>query len=139
MERAFTNCISMMSGTSLDGIDACLVKIGSDFSVEIIDSYSLDYPTEIKEKLLSLANNNGDVKDVCFLNFVVGELFAQCANFLLNKASLSSCISLLYASGKPLSIVNKEIKLPNTLPLFPRTSSAISGFFFWGIIDEPVE
>ncbi len=27
---------------------------------------------------------------------------------------------------------------PMTPPVFPRTSSAISGFFFWGMIDEPV-
>ena len=89
MERNFINCISMMSGTSLDGIDACLVSIGQEFSVKILDSYSLDYPTSIREKLLNLANNNGDIKDVCFLNFVVGELFAQCANNLLKKTSLS--------------------------------------------------
>ena len=55
-----------------------------------------------------------------------------------NKHSLSSCISLLYASGKPLSVVSIAVKSPYTRPVFPRISSAISGFFFCGIIDEPV-
>ena len=54
-------------------------------------------------------------------------------------ASLSSCISLLYASAIPFIIVSSVILSPKTLPLLPRTSSAISGFFFCGIIDEPVE
>lgn len=77
----------MMSGTSLDSIDACLLNIYYDLSFEIIDSYSLDYPQEIKTKLLNLANNNGDVKDVCYMNFVIGNLFAKCANKLIKKAN----------------------------------------------------
>ena len=28
---------------------------------------------------------------------------------------------------------------PIVVPAFPRTSSATSGFSFWGIIDEPVD
>ena len=35
-------------------------------------------------------------------------------------------------------MVKSAIKSPYTLPVLPRTSSAISGFFFCGIIDEPV-
>ena len=27
---------------------------------------------------------------------------------------------------------------PMTCPVFPRTSSAMSGFFFWGMMDDPV-
>ena len=34
--------------------------------------------------------------------------------------------------------VNKDTKFPTSLPLFPLAISAISGFFFWGINDEPV-
>ena len=83
--KNFKTIISMMSGTSIDAIDACLVRIFDDLSFEVIDSYSLEYPLEVKNKLLELANNNGSVKDVCFLNFVVGELFAKCANELVKK------------------------------------------------------
>lgn len=80
-----------MSGTSVDSIDACLLKIFDDLSFEIIDSYSLDYPVEIKKKILSLANNIGNIKDVCFMNFVIGELFAKTVNNLLKKAGINSC------------------------------------------------
>ena len=75
-----------MSGTSLDAIDACLVKIYENLKFEVIDSFSLEYPLQVREKLLNLANNNGSVKDVCFMNFVVGELFSECANKLIEKA-----------------------------------------------------
>ena len=52
--------------------------------------------------------------------------------------SLSSCISLLYARGSPLRTVSSAIRSPKTRPVLPRISSAMSGFFFCGIIDEPV-
>ena len=54
-----------------------------------------------------------------------------------NKPSLSSCMSLLYARGKPFMVVKIPIKLPYTRPVLPRISSKASGFFFCGIKDEP--
>lgn len=83
--KSYKTIISMMSGTSIDAIDACLVKIYDDLSFEVIDSNSLEYPIDVKNKLFELANNNGDIKDVCFMNFIVGELFAKCANELIKK------------------------------------------------------
>ena len=53
--KNYKTIISMMSGTSIDGIDACLVKIFDDLSFKVIDNYSLDYPKEIKERLFALA------------------------------------------------------------------------------------
>ena len=35
--------------------------------------------------------------------------------------------------------VSRENREPYTRPVLPRTSSATSGFFFWGMMDEPVE
>ncbi len=79
--------ISMMSGTSLDAIDACLIKIYKDFSFELLETHSLVYPEEVRFKLLETANNNALAEDICFLNFVVGELFAKCALELIDKSA----------------------------------------------------
>ena len=87
--KKYKTIISMMSGTSLDAIDACIVKIFNDFSFEIIDSYSLYYPENTRNKLLNLANNKGTVSDICYMNFIVGNLFAETANKLIEKANLS--------------------------------------------------
>lgn len=88
--KNYKTIISLMSGTSLDSIDACLLRIFNDLSFEVIDSFSLDYPFDVRNKLLNLANNQGTVKDVCFMNFVVGELFARTVNNLLIKTGLTS-------------------------------------------------
>lgn len=87
MQRNFKTAIGMMSGTSLDGIDACLVKIDEDFNFQFITGHTLDYPHEVRQKLFEIANNNGTTKDVCNMDFVVGRLFAQCANELVEKAA----------------------------------------------------
>mmetsp|Transcript_30860 Transcript_30860/g.69692 ORF Transcript_30860/g.69692 Transcript_30860/m.69692 type:complete len:301 (-) Transcript_30860:443-1345(-) len=55
------------------------------------------------------------------------------------SAALSSCISLLYAVGKPFMVVRRATVWPMARPLLPRSSSSASGFFFCGISDEPVE
>ena len=55
-----------------------------------------------------------------------------------NSGSLSSCRSRLYASGRPLSVARKPVRSPIRRPALPRASSAMSGFFFCGSIDDPV-
>lgn len=82
--------IGIMSGTSVDGIDACLALIRPDLTFQIIDTASLDFPDEVKEKILKLANNEGKVSDVCEMNFVLGKLFADCAQKFEVKADIIS-------------------------------------------------
>ena len=77
--------IGMMSGTSVDGIDACFVRICGDFSFEILKTHSIGYPAEISEKILAAANNKADTELICKLNFVLGRLFGRCANELIAK------------------------------------------------------
>ncbi len=82
--------IGLMSGTSMDGIDAALVNIDDNFNFEFITGHSLDYPKEVRAKLLEIANNKGNTSDICFMGFVVGKLFAQCANELIAKSGLKA-------------------------------------------------
>ena len=52
---------------------------------------------------------------------------------------LHSCRSLLYASGSPFIVTRSATRLPTTRPDLPRVSSAKSGFFFCGMMEDPVE
>ena len=80
MNKGFYKTISMMSGTSLDGVDACLVDVSENYDFKILGSYSLRYPNELRDALLSAANGNANTADICSLNFIVGECFAKCAS-----------------------------------------------------------
>lgn len=112
MKKNFKTIIAMMSGTSLDGIDACLVKIFEDLSFKILDSHSLDYPQAVKDELLAAANNNASTKDICFLNFVVGELFALCANELVAKAKIkSSDVDFISSHGQTVFHIPQDLEI----------------------------
>ena len=111
MKKTFKTAIGMMSGTSLDGIDACLLKIYDDFHFEVIDSHSLKYPEDVRKKLLKLANNKGSTKDICNMDFVVGHLFAQCANELIKKSKLKKEeIDYIASHGQTIWHIPKLIK-----------------------------
>ena len=90
MKKNYKTAIGMMSGTSMDGIDACLLKIFDDFKFEILTNHTLNYAQEIREKLLNLANNKGSTQEICYMDFVVGRLFAKCANELIKKSGLKT-------------------------------------------------
>src|SRR5207253_2745883 len=53
--------------------------------------------------------------------------------------SLSSWRSRLYASGSALSVASSPVRLPTSRPALPRASSAMSGFFFCGMMLDPVD
>ena len=45
----------------------------------------------------------------------------------------------MYVKGNPFSKTNNEVDDPITAPDFPLINSGTSGFFFCGIIDDPVQ
>lgn len=85
--------IGMMSGTSLDGIDACLVKITTQFSkesYEIVDFYTRSYTDEEKQKILNTSFlDSSNVQKVCSLNYELGLWHNQAIESLLLKANVS--------------------------------------------------
>ncbi len=108
--KNYKTIISMMSGTSVDSIDACLLRIYDNLKFEVIESFSKEYDAITKEKILALANNNANVKDVCIMNFVVGELFAETANFLIKKSGIDRKeIDFISSHGQTIFHIPQEI------------------------------
>ena len=56
MDNSFI-ALGLMSGTSLDGIDASIIKSDGQDKLEIIDNKYLSYSNEFKEKLYSFIQN----------------------------------------------------------------------------------
>lgn len=85
--------IGLMSGTSLDGVDAVLVEITESTSGEIKisfkDSAFHPYSTELKKKLLSiLPPNEGSIKELAYLHYHLAEEYAASVEKLLKKTGL---------------------------------------------------
>jgi anhydro-N-acetylmuramic acid kinase len=66
----------IMSGTSLDGIDVALVRIGGD-GVETVAFHSEPYPNDVREALLGVSNCVTHTREIARLNFVLPELYAR--------------------------------------------------------------
>jgi len=99
------NVIGLMSGTSADGVDAALVDIrpGDDRpTVRLLAFETFPYPTGLRERLLATASA-GSTADVCHLNAYLGELFAEAAVGIAQRAGLSvTAVDLIGSHGQTI-------------------------------------
>jgi len=81
--------IGLISGTSADGVDAALVKVVGDKPkrVETLAFTTLPYPAEIRKAVLEVSHD-GDIETLCWLNFALGELFAEAALEVIEVAGV---------------------------------------------------
>lgn len=85
--------IGVLSGTSVDAVDLVLVKIkgkGKSSEIKVLDFRS--YPVNVKLKMHILrlsSDNNLKAEDICRLNFIIGNLFADSVNRFLSVNKLS--------------------------------------------------
>jgi len=82
--------VGLMSGTSGDGVDAALVEIDrrkTGLHVRMIAFHPLPYPRTLQQRILS-ASVSGTVSDICHLNALLGEWFANAALGVIRAAQL---------------------------------------------------
>lgn len=115
--------VGLMSGTSLDGVDAALVEItgvNETTQLELLKFNSYPFTEAVKERIkaaLSVATSNVEV--ICSLNFELGQLFGEavvkiCQEYGINSEELGFVAShgqTLYHLPRP----NKAELLPSTL------------------------
>ncbi len=81
--------IGLISGTSMDGIDAALVRFG-DASIESLVTHEHAYPAELRQRLLNATREPGirTAADVADLHRDVGRSFRDAARALLAEAGV---------------------------------------------------
>ncbi|WP_024613354.1 anhydro-N-acetylmuramic acid kinase AnmK [Clostridium sp. Ade.TY] len=84
--------VGLMSGTSLDGIDAALVEIkgsGINTKVDLLEFETFKIPSEIKNEIKKAClEDKSSVDLICSLNFKLGNLFADAVIDILNRANI---------------------------------------------------
>lgn len=84
--------IGLMSGTSVDGIDAALVEISGrskDIKVSLCEFENKPFPVNIKNKIVDLFSiENTTVDKTGYMNVLLGELYAEAVFSLVKKAGL---------------------------------------------------
>ena len=92
-EKEPKKIIGLMSGTSCDSIDAGLCEVYPDLSVKLIEGINYPYPEHIRAKIFSAFRGEISVKELCQLNFAVGECFANASNILIEEFGKPDFIS----------------------------------------------
>lgn len=112
-------CVGLLSGTSADGIDAAVVQIvgaGVTASVTLIASTTVPYPTSVRQELFALFEQHPPVlKRLTILHRVIGELFAEAAHLVCQKAGIP--LASLFVIGSHGQTVWHQPEPDPSLPL----------------------
>lgn len=119
--------VGLMSGTSLDGIDAAIVRIdgaGVGSKAELVAFTSLPYEDELRERLKTVCSEElSGTPDVCGMNFYLGRRFAEAARQAVEDAGLQlSDIDLIASHGQtvwhiPVSDTHDPYRIKSTLQI----------------------
>ncbi len=108
--------IGLMSGTSVDGIDAAIVEVsgyGLETAVNLIAFETFPFPSGVPQRILALCHpDTARVDDICEMNFYIGHLFAEAVKHILKKSGRStSDIALIGSHGQTIHHLPRD---PNT-------------------------
>lgn len=111
--------IGLMSGTSADGIDACLVEIfgnGLHTRINLLAFETCAYDNPTRTAILDVCHpETGTVDKVCRLNFYLGKLFAKAAKSIANKALIPiNDIDLIGSHGQTIYHLPERATLKKT-------------------------
>ncbi|MGI8767500.1 MAG: anhydro-N-acetylmuramic acid kinase [Propionibacteriaceae bacterium] len=112
--------VGLMSGTSVDGIDAALVKItGAGPGVEVELLAFGTYPLEDHLKVLVHNSFEGMARELCELNFLLGEAFAGAvANLCADADRPLIDVDLIGSHGQTIYHIPRSAPgVPSTLQL----------------------
>lgn len=109
--------VGLMSGTSLDGVDAALCEIGgtgADTRVKLVAFETLPFPPGVKQRIED--SLSGAVPAACELNFELGEVFADAVKAVAARAGVGlDAIDLVASHGQTIHHVDRSMGRPSTL------------------------
>lgn len=104
MSKPHSLYIGLMSGTSLDGIDAVLAKIGSNGEASALDAVSTSFSTELRKALFELQSPGpNELHREKQAGNALALAYAEAVNQLLQKTNLqASDITAIGAHGQTI-------------------------------------
>ena len=96
--------VGLMSGTSIDGIDAAIVDLwfeDGDLKYELRGFSTVPIPIPLRQEILEICEGRGDIRLLCRLNFLLGDLFADTVMFAIDAAGIDvSEVDLIGSHGQ---------------------------------------
>lgn len=99
--------VGLMSGTSVDGIDAAVVEIGGTDEapeVRLVAFEDRPWPEEVRKQIFPLFRpETATVDKIGYMNFLMGEIYAQSVVSVVEKAGLTLAdIDLIGSHGQTI-------------------------------------
>ena len=118
--------IGLMSGTSVDGIDAAIVEIrghGLETVVDLIAFETFPFPSGVPQRILALCQpDTSHVDDICEMNFYIGHLFAEAVKHILQKSGMSANdIALIGSHGQTIHHLPRDTSTDPNVSRYPST------------------
>ncbi|QIK70022.1 anhydro-N-acetylmuramic acid kinase [Erysipelothrix sp. HDW6C] len=112
--------VGLMSGTSLDGVDAVLVKIagyGVNTEIEVIDFASYDIDDALRQRIIAVCHpDTSSVDLITSLNMELGKLWSLAVSKVLEQAGFEGTLDYIASHGQTI------YHLPNAqAPLYRST------------------
>lgn len=131
----YKRAIGLLSGTSIDGIDAVLIKIkgcGVNTKINIIDFQTYQISQNLRHLILkNSSKETSNVFEICGLNALLGKEFAKAVLKLIKKNNLKpSQINLIGSHGQTIHHIptKKYFGIKSTLQIGdPSVISNITG------------
>lgn len=109
--------IGLMSGTSLDGVDAAVVRVsgqGAGAAAELIGFTTIAYEDGLRERIKRLCTvEQSDAASICGMNVVLAETFAEAAERAASEAGLTMDeVDLISSHGQTIWHIPEPGKWP---------------------------
>ena len=106
-KKSVRRVVGLMSGTSVDGIDAALVEIGDTDEapeVRLVAFEDRPWPEKVREQIFPLFRpETATVDKIGYMNFLMGEIYAQSVASVVEKAGLTLAdIDLIGSHGQTI-------------------------------------
>ena len=124
-QKEVKKVIGLMSGTSVDGVDAALVEIrghGLETQAELLAFHSHPFEEAVRDRIFNLFQpETSRVDELCQMNFLIGTIFADAALSVIHDAQLERGeIDLIGSHGQTVYHLPPQIEvhyIPSTLQI----------------------
>ena len=115
--------IGLMSGTSVDGVDAALVLVSGnskETKVDLVESACYPFSAELRQRIFDLFQpKTSRIDEVCQVNFLIGQAFAEAAITVAEAAELAiERVDLIGSHGQTVyHLPPSSQRTPSTLQI----------------------
>lgn len=107
LQKKQRRIVGLMSGTSVDAIDAVVVDVEghrSDSVTRVLHFESFPFPAPLRNRIFRLFDpQQARVDQICNLDFIIGELFAEAALQVIDRARLTTAdIDVIGCAGQTI-------------------------------------